>query len=169
MSLDHRENCPDRGMVLPYRLYQRPRHSPDQGVLPSGSYNPSSPVESESVSTKFPAVFYWYGGRRRGPGRPPRSVSKVLDAHMSGEADTTSGDPDATLDSGVDVDDRAIASAQEASVPETVHVSSDTNDTNAANTIQPPTSDDCPSSSTSDSAPRPACKYPLRNRRSGQT
>ena len=34
----------------------------------------------------------------------------MLDAHMSGEADTTSGDPDATADSGVDVDDRAIDS-----------------------------------------------------------
>ena len=88
---------------------------------------------------------------------------------MSGEADTTSGDPDATSDSGVDVDDRAIDSAQDASIPETVPMLADANDTNAANTIQPPTSDDRPSSNTSDSAPRPACKYPLRNRRSGRT
>ena len=166
----------------PQRKLSRPWHGPyrivsisDPDILLTKVYFPQDrtiQVHQSRVKVcppKFPAVFYWYGGRRRGPGRPPRSVSKVLDAHMSGEADTTSGDPDATSDSGVDVDDRAIASAQEASVPETVHVSSDTNDTNAANTIQPPTSDDRPSSSTSDSAPRPACKYPLRNRRSGRT
>ena len=31
----------------------------------------------------FPATFYWYGGRRHGPGRPPRWVSELLDAPLT--------------------------------------------------------------------------------------
>ena len=29
--------------------------------------------------TNFPSGFYWYGGRRRGPGHPPRWVEKLME------------------------------------------------------------------------------------------
>ena len=29
--------------------------------------------------TNFPSGFYWYGGRRRGPGRPPKWVDELME------------------------------------------------------------------------------------------
>ena len=169
----------------PQRKLSRPWHGPyrivsisDPDVLLTKVYFPQDrtiQVHQSRVKAcppKFPAAFYWYGGRRRGPGRPPRWVSRVLDAHTPadpGEADTTSGEPETTSDSGVDSEDSADQASDSASDPATAPASVDTNDTNG---IQPPKSNDrspLNTSNTSNSAPRPACKYPLRNRRSGRT
>ena len=38
----------------------------------------------------FPSGFYWYGGKRRGPGRPPKLVISILDEHMTGDASPSS-------------------------------------------------------------------------------
>lgn len=35
---------------------------------------------------QFPHGFYWYGSKRRGPGRPPKWVAQVLDEQVDGEA-----------------------------------------------------------------------------------
>ena len=40
----------------------------------------------------FPAGFFWYGGKRRGPGRPPKWVEQFLDdKEVNTESDMTSG------------------------------------------------------------------------------
>ena len=37
-------------------------------------------------------VFFWYGGKRRGPGRPPKWVEQFLDdKEVNNESDMTSG------------------------------------------------------------------------------
>lgn len=37
----------------------------------------------------FTAGFYWYGGKRRGPGRPPRWVETVLSTDSPSEIEET--------------------------------------------------------------------------------
>ena len=45
----------------------------------------------------FPAGFYWYGGKRRGPGRPPKWVEQILADNQLNEA--TDADDDGTRSS----------------------------------------------------------------------
>ena len=40
--------------------------------------------------TLFLPGFYWNGGKRRGPGRPPKWVISLLDEHMTGDASPSS-------------------------------------------------------------------------------
>ena len=60
---------------------------------------------------EFPAGFYWYGGKRKGHGRPPKWVNRLL---QSGSADNTpplsNRAPDQTNDSE---DDHFSASHKE--------------------------------------------------------
>ena len=44
----------------------------------------------KACPVNFPSGFYWYGGKRRGPGRPPKWVISLLDEHMTGDASPSS-------------------------------------------------------------------------------
>ena len=50
----------------------------------------------------FPAGYFWYGGRRKGPGRPPKWVDQLLSDQLSATA------PEPAVDSDAD-DDRSEA------------------------------------------------------------
>ena len=64
----------------------------------------------------LPPGFYWYGNRRRSPGRIPRWVDRFLSetksspaddgghTHQHQELDYVDADPDADLDAGFDAD-----------------------------------------------------------------
>ena len=80
---------------MPQRKLSRPWHGPfrissvsDPDVLLTKVYFPQDRdihVHQSRVKVcppQFPAGFFWYGGRRRGPGRPPRWVSEMLDTHV---------------------------------------------------------------------------------------
>ena len=115
----------------PHRKLSRLWHGPyrivsisDPDVLLTKVYFPQDRTiqvhqsRMKACPPKFPAAFYWYGGRRRGPGRPPRWVSRVLDTHTPadpGEADTTSREPETTADSGEDSEDSADQASDSAS------------------------------------------------------
>ena len=62
---------------------------------------------------EFPAGFYWYGGKRKGPGCPPKWVDRLL---QSGSADNTpplsNGAPDRTDDRQQPEDDHLSASRE---------------------------------------------------------
>ena len=74
------------------RKLSRPWHGPyrvnsvdDPDISVSKVYFPqdgSIQVHQSRVKvcpTNFPSGFYWYGGRRRGPGRPPRWVRELME------------------------------------------------------------------------------------------
>ena len=92
----------------------------------------------------FPAGFYWYGGKRRGPGGQPKWVSAVLDS-MDSAVTASSSLP------GNDDDDQS----------QTSHLPTLSAAGNQSRTL--PSSLIPPSDSTA--AHTPKCKYPLRNRR----
>ena len=55
----------------------------------------------------FPSGFYWYGGKRRGPGRPPKWVSKVLNS-LDSEKETEeppTGTPESQVEQSLAGDD----------------------------------------------------------------
>ena len=64
----------------PYRIVAKS----DPGVICSKVYYPQDePIRVHQsriclCPQDFPAGFFWYGGRRRGPGRPPRWVEQLL-------------------------------------------------------------------------------------------
>ena len=68
----------------PYRITARP----DPDVCAIKVYFPQDDeikVHQSRVKAcppNFPAGFYWYGGRRRGPGRPPKWVASLMDTHL---------------------------------------------------------------------------------------
>ena len=39
-------------------------------------------TRAKKCPAMFPHGFYWYGTKRHGPGRPPKWVAKMLDAHV---------------------------------------------------------------------------------------
>ena len=151
------------------RKLSRPWHGPfriisinDPDVLLTKVYFPQDrtiQVHQSCVKMcppKFPGGFFWYGGRCRGPGRPPRWV---LDSHVTADPEESQATPDsgglpedpadATTD---DTADNSVCATTPASVDESIPPST-------SNNVQ----------STSTSAPRLACKYPLQNRRSERT
>ena len=85
-----------------------------------GPQHPGSPVSGENVSTQVSSGFYWYGGRRRGPGRPPRWVSEVLNALPDHAVTGDSGElaSGASLDSGDPSSQTADDWAEEVQVPD---------------------------------------------------
>ena len=91
----------------------------------------------------FPSGFYWYGGKRRGPGRPLKWVSKVLNS-LDSDQDTPTETSQPTQTPNVNVVDQSVTTV-------------DLQATECNST--PPVCDP------------PRCKYPLRNRgrRSGRT
>ena len=156
----------------PQRKLSRPWHGPfrissisDPDVLLTKVYFPQDcdiHVHQSRVKAcppQFPAGFFWYGGRRRGPGRPPRWVSEMLDTQVPADPVRPGTTPhsgglavhpaDGTTDDAAD--DPACA-------PPPALVEEGVRPTTLTNARSP-----------SNSAPRPACKYPLRNRRSGRT
>ena len=76
---------------------------------------------------EFPAGFYWYGGKRKGPGRPPKWVDCLL---QSGSADNTpplsNGAPDQTNDRQQPEDDHLSASHKEGNRQTSPHTQSQT-------------------------------------------
>ena len=64
----------------PYRLVEKP----DPDAVCSKVYFPQDGplcVHQSRIcvcAREFPAGYYWYGGKRRGPGRPPRWVERLL-------------------------------------------------------------------------------------------
>ena len=76
----------------------RPWHGPYRVVLgrcTSPMQDPQIRVHESRVKhypANFPAGFYWYGGKRRGPGRPPKWVTTLLDTMESQDADGDSVD-----------------------------------------------------------------------------
>ena len=109
----------------------------------------------------FPGGFYWYGGRRHGPGRPPRWVSKVLDSHLSGQGGSASAHTSGVTDGPAD-------GTSEESTQESIHPAAtdpSTHDSTSSSAPRPARD----TATTSSSAPRPACKYPFHGRRSGRT
>ena len=55
----------------------------------------------------FPSGFYWYGGKRRGPDRPPKWVLKVLNS-LDSEKETEeppTGTPESQVEQSLTVDD----------------------------------------------------------------
>ena len=77
------------------RKLSRPWHGPyrvvtqtDPDVCVDKVYFPQDGrirVHQSRVKTcppNFPAGFYWYGGRRRGPGRPPKWVTSMMNQHL---------------------------------------------------------------------------------------
>ena len=155
----------------PQRKLSRPWHGPyrivsisDPDVLVTKAYFPQDRTiqvhqsRIKACPPKFPAGFYWYGGRRRGPGRPPRWVSEILnsgDTHVTEDPEESEAtfDGEDPADRVTDID-TSVASARDvtpALVNESIRPSPDEQPT-AVNSV-----------------PRPAYKYPLRNRRSGRT
>ena len=96
---------------------------------------------------RFPSGFYWYGSKRRGPGRPPRCVTEILESY-SEDLDPTASQPEPSTSTTTTASDTVESEAWSGSQSET---------TPQSVTILP--TDEV----------RPACKYPLRNRRSGRT
>ena len=64
----------------PYRITER--RDPDVTVtkvyFPSDGAIQVHQTRVCQCPSQFPAGYYWYGGRRRGPGRPPKWVDKLL-------------------------------------------------------------------------------------------
>ena len=63
----------------------------------------------------FPAGYFWYGGRRKGPGRPPKWVEKLLE-----------GSPDNSASPNVDEQETADgsdSSSQDVEEPDTANES----------------------------------------------
>ena len=76
---------------------------------------------------EFSAGFYWYGGKRKGPGCPPKWVDRLL---QSGSADNTpplsNGVPDQTDDRQQPEDDHLSASRKEGNRQTSPHTQSQT-------------------------------------------
>ena len=72
--------------------------------------DPSIQVHQSRVKVcppNFPSGFYWYGGKRRGPGRPPKWVLKVLNS-LDSEKDTEeppTGTPESQVEQSLAVND----------------------------------------------------------------
>ena len=139
----------------PYRITSL--DSPD--VCVAKVYFPQDPqirvhqTRMKACPPNFPAGFYWYGGRRRGPGRPPKWVEPLLDQHMVGEpGDEPAGEQpnDEAENDPSDAEEEDEAADDPSDVEESVTE----NPTAATGTEMPRT--------------RPPCKYPLRSR-SGRT
>ena len=65
----------------------------------------------------FPTGYFWYGGRRRGPGRPPKWVEKLLEG-----SDNVGGSPDNSASPNVDEQETADGSdsfSQDVKEPDT--------------------------------------------------
>ena len=167
----------------PNRKLSRPWHGPfriisisDPDVLLAKVYFPQDrniQVHQSRVKMcppKFPSGFYWYGGRRRGPGRPPRWVSEVLNALPDHPVTGDSGElaSGASLDSGDPSSQTADDWAKEVQVPDGDSTSSC--DTTRLSPTDHVHQDNAVITPTIPSHTPPAmCRYPLRNRRSGRT
>ena len=55
---------------------------------------------------EFPAGFYWYGGKRKGPGRPPKWVDRLLESGGIPSTSTSPTDPTQTQQSKEDINPR---------------------------------------------------------------
>ena len=96
------------------RKLSRPWHGPyrvtsirDPDVSVAKVYFPQDSViqvhqsRVKSCPPDFPAGFYWYGGKRRGPGRPPKWVSALLNQEESEPKNNIGEEKDST-DGAVD-------------------------------------------------------------------
>ena len=172
----------------PYRVVSRQ----DPDVCVGKVYFPQDPqirVHESRVKhcpANFPAGFYWYGGKRRGPGRPPKWVTTLLDTMESQDAE---GDSVDLSEDGADVSqestdqdpDDCESSVEGDDGPDDCESSVDGDD-GPADCESSVDGDDGPDESLADlfqlvpDPPVPAAaqgnsRYPLRNRqgRSGRT
>ena len=121
----------------------------------------------------FPAGFYWYGGKRRGPGRPPRWVLSMLETTMSDTEPVqhSSSDTEGCL-ANSDTEDFSESDLGEPLNTDPVTCTGAVNtDTDSAPSCS---SDNLDSDSETQETESPGqCRYPLRNRgggsRSGRT
>ena len=162
----------------PQRKLSRPWHGPfriisisDPDVLLAKVYFPQDrtiQVHQSRVKMsppKLPSGFYWYGGKRRGPGRPPRWVVDMLNS--SPNQAVTAAPLNQSNQSGQGDNDAPAADCADVSTDTPVSPTQGPPGSGASATH--PVSGTCPAEPSSSSAPRPPCKYPLRNRRSGRT
>jgi hypothetical protein len=56
----------------------------------------------------FTAGYYWYGNKRKGPGRPPKWVVTLLSDDSYPEVDTPTADSPDSSDSGADGDEEVV-------------------------------------------------------------
>ena len=97
--------------TLPNNFLQRDQRHGCQGLFPERNSNPSSSATGEAVSHEFPAGFYWYGTKRKGPGRPPRWVKNVL-AGSEVHCSAPDLDADLTQHQSDSLDADAVSSAE---------------------------------------------------------
>ena len=145
----------------------RPWHGPYRVVLgrcTSPMQDPQIRVHESRVkhcSANFPAGFYWYGGKRRGPGRPPKWVTTLLDTMESQDSD---GDSVDLSEDGADMSQESAD--QDPNDCESSVDGDDGPDESLADLFQPvPEGPPVPAAAQGNS------RYPLRNRqgRLGQT
>lgn len=173
------------------RKLSRPWHGPyrvlskqDPDVCVGKVYFPQDPqirvhgMRVKHCPANFPAGFYWYGGKRRGPGRPPKWVTKLLDTLDDGIAegqDDTGVNLDDLIEgqddtaSAQEVEDSDQEDADELDSDGEPHASGDEDevlsDSPDAESFVPVVEDPPPSAAIR----KDHCKYPLRNRSSGRT
>ena len=96
------------------RKLSRPWHGPYRiesvsltGVVAVKVYFPqegSIQVHAQRVTKcpmNFPSGYYWYGNRRKGPGRPPKWLDRMMTSNTVDDA------PDNADDAGTDTDESA--------------------------------------------------------------
>ena len=121
------------------RKLSRPWHGPYrvESVSPTGVvavkvYFPqdgSIQVHAHRVTMcppEFPAGFYWYGSRRRGPGRPPKWVDRMMSSQGATDHDASTEEADKDVDEREDSDTDAEESDNPGEEPDSVAIPTQT-------------------------------------------
>ena len=158
----------------PLRKLSRPWHGPyrvvpvsDPDALLTKVYFPQDKTIQVNQSRvracppHFPSGFYWYGGKRRGPGWPPRWISEVLDS-LPTPAQT--GDPTVQH---ADINQSTANESTTVGADEAAVLSN--NSISASDEPNEQPIDSKSSLSSPERAPRPVHRYNLRSQRSGRT
>ena len=68
----------------PYRIVSQihPDICVDKVYFPQDGRIRVHQLRVKTCPPNFPAGFYWYGGRRRGPGHPPKWVTSMMSQHL---------------------------------------------------------------------------------------
>ena len=72
----------------------------------------------KSCPRHFPHGFYWYGSRRRGPGRPPKWVSQMLDEQISEGPPLTDEEPAESVEESLAINGEATETDEDSPDPE---------------------------------------------------